>query len=111
MCTARAVLPFTRRSLKPQNPAAALICRYFASNGREQETSWREKEKHLKPDPPDTITANKGELGVGEMDGGKFKIEPLRRTGEDVVTMRARLLCMYYLVLCKDLLTANRPIP
>jgi hypothetical protein len=35
-----------------------------------------------------------GDLGVGEMDGGKFKIEPLRRTGEDVATMRARLLCM-----------------
>ncbi|KAI9855352.1 MAG: vesicle coat component [Trichoglossum hirsutum] len=69
-----------------------IYLRAYFSNGREQETSWREKEKHLKPDPPDTITANKGELGVGEMDGGKFKIEPLRRTGEDVVTMRARLL-------------------
>ncbi|KAI9763690.1 MAG: succinate dehydrogenase assembly factor 2 [Geoglossum simile] len=32
------------------------------------------------------------ELGVGEMDGGKFKITPLRRTSEDAATMRARLL-------------------
>lgn len=36
-----------------------------------------------------------GELGVGEMEGAKFKVEPLRRTGEDANTMRARLLCSY----------------
>lgn len=35
------------------------------------------------------------ELGVGEMTGGTFKIEPLRRTGEDANTMRARLLCSH----------------
>ena len=34
------------------------------------------------------------ELGVGELQGAKFKIEPLRRTGEDGNTKRARLLCM-----------------
>ena len=33
------------------------------------------------------------ELGVGEMEGAKFKVEPLRRTGEDGNTIRARLLC------------------
>ncbi|KAL2071426.1 hypothetical protein VTL71DRAFT_12661 [Oculimacula yallundae] len=33
-----------------------------------------------------------GEMGVGEMEGAKFKVEPLRRTGEDPNTMRARLL-------------------
>ncbi|KAH8599281.1 Flavinator of succinate dehydrogenase-domain-containing protein [Bisporella sp. PMI_857] len=32
------------------------------------------------------------EMGVGEMQGAKFKIEPLRRTREDPNTMRARLL-------------------
>lgn len=40
---------------------------------------------------PDT-DAN-SELGVGEMEGAEFKVEPLRRTGEDGNTMRARLLC------------------
>lgn len=35
------------------------------------------------------------ELGVGEMEGASFKVEPLRRTGEDANTMRARLLCTY----------------
>ncbi|KAJ5082768.1 hypothetical protein N7532_011811 [Penicillium argentinense] len=34
----------------------------------------------------------KPELGVGEMEGITFKVEPLKRTGEDVTTTRARLL-------------------
>lgn len=34
-----------------------------------------------------------GEVGVGELEGAKFKIEPLRRVGEDDKTKRARLLC------------------
>lgn len=38
------------------------------------------------------------ELGVGEIEGAKFKVEPLRRTGEDINTMRARLLCPLYRV-------------
>ena len=33
------------------------------------------------------------DLGVGEIEGGSFRVEPLRRTGEDVNTMRARLVC------------------
>ncbi|KAJ6440385.1 TPR repeat protein [Purpureocillium lavendulum] len=33
-----------------------------------------------------------GELGVGELQGAKFRIEPLRRVGEDPETTRARLL-------------------
>jgi hypothetical protein len=33
------------------------------------------------------------DLGVGELEGAKFKVEPLRREGEDPATMRARLLC------------------
>ncbi|KAE9982103.1 hypothetical protein EG328_011206 [Venturia inaequalis] len=32
------------------------------------------------------------DLKVGEIEGGSFRVEPLRRTGEDVNTMRARLL-------------------
>lgn len=35
------------------------------------------------------------ELGVGEMEGAQFKVEPLRREGEDPATMRARLLCPF----------------
>lgn len=33
------------------------------------------------------------DLEVGELQGATFKIEPLRRVGEDPATMRARLLC------------------
>ena len=33
------------------------------------------------------------ELEVGEIEGGTFRVEPLRRTGEDINTIRARLLC------------------
>lgn len=35
------------------------------------------------------------ELDVGEMEGAKFRVEPLRRTGEDDNTLRARLLCPF----------------
>ena len=52
------------------------------------------------------------ELDVGEMEGAKFKVEPLRRTGEDGNTLRARLLCpfnyLHYLeFLCTRLLTRS----
>jgi len=36
------------------------------------------------------------EMGVGELEGASFKIEPLRRIGEDGNTMRARLLCSHF---------------
>lgn len=35
----------------------------------------------------------KPDLEVGEMEGITFKVEPLKRKGEDATTMRARLLC------------------
>lgn len=41
-----------------------------------------------------------GELGVGELQGATFRIEPLRRVGEDASTMRARLLCMKKSTMC-----------
>ena len=40
------------------------------------------------------------DLEVGEMEGAKFKVEPIRRTGEDGNTMRARLLCPFLYNLC-----------
>lgn len=50
------------------------------------------------PGDPDKVSHHasssaRGEWGVGEMEGATFRIEPLRRTGEDLPTMRARLLC------------------
>jgi hypothetical protein len=43
------------------------------------------------PGDPDNVSPS--ELAVGEMEGASFRVEPLRRTGEDIITMRARLLC------------------
>ena len=37
------------------------------------------------------------ELNVGEIEGGSFRVEPLRRTGEDANTVRVRLLCKPHL--------------
>jgi hypothetical protein len=48
-----------------------------------------------KGDPENESKAAQADLGVGEMEGGKFRVEPLRRTGEDENTMRARLVCKY----------------
>ena len=33
------------------------------------------------------------DFDVGEIEGGSFRVEPLRRTGEDIQTMRSRLTC------------------
>ncbi|OHE91560.1 hypothetical protein CORC01_13157 [Colletotrichum orchidophilum] len=73
-----------RRALRPARhlrvaaPAAAplVLRRCFADN---------------KP-PIYTESAVNSELGVGEFEGIKFRVEPLRRKGEDERTMRARLL-------------------
>lgn len=47
--------------------------------------------------PPPIDPPSGGEMGVGELEGAKFKIEPLRRVGEDDSTMRARLVCKFSL--------------
>lgn len=46
-----------------------------------------------KPAPESGVNAD---LEVGEIEGGTFRVEPLRRTGEDANTMRARLLCSWF---------------
>ena len=45
------------------------------------------------------------ELKVGEIEGGSFRVEPLRRTGEDANTTRARLLCKPCMMIEVTLLT------
>lgn len=42
---------------------------------------------------PAPESGTNAELKVGEIEGGSFRVEPLRRTGEDANTMRARLVC------------------
>lgn len=43
-----------------------------------------------KPAPDAGVNAD---LEVGEIEGGTFRVEPIKRVGEDLRTMRARLLC------------------
>ncbi|EGE77603.2 TPR repeat protein [Blastomyces dermatitidis ATCC 18188] len=50
------------------------------------------KMEHMTGTSMKTDGGRKPELGVGEMEGITFKVEPLRRQGEDITTMRARLL-------------------
>ena len=40
-------------------------------------------------------TGPNAELDVGEIQGGTFKVEPNRRSGESKDTLRARLLCLF----------------
>lgn len=42
---------------------------------------------------PGPESGENADLDVGEIEGGTFRVEPLRRTGEDIRTMRARLIC------------------
>lgn len=49
------------------------------------------------------------DLDVGEIEGGAFRVEPLRRTGEDANTMRARLLCQCLSSIPRSMLTIHRP--
>ena len=41
-----------------------------------------------------SAAGSKKELDVGELEGASFKVEPKRRSGEDLNTLRARLLCL-----------------
>ena len=65
----------------------------FTPKDRVPENTDRMTGHSQKGKPTDGPNAELGELEVGEMEGTKFKVEPLRRTGEDGNTMRARLLC------------------
>ncbi|KAG8168692.1 hypothetical protein KVR01_001441 [Diaporthe batatas] len=70
----RALRPASRRILSARPVAAiAVPARWQSSNSG----------------PFDPVPGR--EMAVGELEGAKFRIEPLRRTGEDPETMRARL--------------------
>ncbi|KAL1875377.1 Succinate dehydrogenase assembly factor 2 mitochondrial [Diaporthe australafricana] len=74
MFTQRALCSASRRILaaRPVVAATAVQARWQHNSG-----------------PFDPVAGH--EMGVGELEGAKFRIEPLRRTGEDAETMRARL--------------------
>lgn len=78
MSIPRALRPASRRILSARPVAASA-----AAPARWQHSS--------NSGPFDPVPGH--EMGVGELEGAKFRIEPLRRTGEDAETMRARLTC------------------
>ncbi|KAH6652686.1 Flavinator of succinate dehydrogenase-domain-containing protein [Truncatella angustata] len=79
MAVLRTVL---RRAAAPRALMAA-AARPFSAG-----TSFAAKVSNAPPiDPP-----SRADIGVGELEGHEFKIEPLRRVGEDEKTMRARLV-------------------
>ncbi|KAF4837370.1 Succinate dehydrogenase assembly factor 2 [Colletotrichum tropicale] len=77
---ARSIRPAIRRLVAPRPATAAAAAPLVVQRGFAD-----------KP-PIYTEKAVDNELGVGELEGIKFRVEPLRRVGEDERTMRARLL-------------------
>ncbi|CAN8106284.1 unnamed protein product [Discula destructiva] len=76
----RALRPAARRMLASPLPLATIPARWQSRSSSSSSSSSA---------PIDPVV--QGELGVGELEGAKFKVEPLRRHGEDGETMRARL--------------------
>lgn len=77
----KAIRPSSRRILAARIPTLATA-----------PARWQSSSSSSAPFDP----VVKGELGVGELEGAKFKVEPLRRHGEDAETMRARLTCAFF---------------
>ncbi|KAK0658919.1 putative early meiotic induction protein 5, mitochondrial precursor [Cercophora samala] len=65
------------RAIRPPSASVPRLARPFSSS-------------KSSPDDPGSLPNH--ELDVGELQGAKFKIEPLRRVGEEPDVMRARLL-------------------
>lgn len=78
----RALRPGSRRILATRAPVLAAS----PATGV-QARRWQ----HSHGGPIDPVADH--EMAVGELEGAEFKIEPLRRTGEDTATTRARLTC------------------
>ncbi|KAK1754637.1 TPR repeat protein [Echria macrotheca] len=72
------------RTLTPRPVAVAAVATHLSSSTSSSRRS--QSSSSSSSQNPDR------DLEVGELQGAKFKIEPLRRTGETPETMRARLL-------------------
>ncbi|OTA70664.1 DUF339-domain-containing protein [Hypoxylon sp. EC38] len=72
--------PVARLSLFRRSLSNTRVLRVFPHNPPPMEP-------HKQRDP-----RKETDIGVGELEGTEFRIEPMRRTGEDDATMRARLV-------------------
>jgi hypothetical protein len=103
MSSVRLGLQLVRPSMVFARPISTTPFRMAAPGNAKEHPAAEEQRKGSVPENTGTMTGGtqkgapgsgpQSELGVGEMEGAKFKIEPLRRTGEDPNTTRARLLC------------------
>lgn len=81
-------------SLRALRPAAATFARASAAVRPATSVASRYVIAFSRSASNDSMDSQqKRDLDVGELQGATFKIEPLRRVGEDPATMRARLLC------------------
>ncbi len=91
MAPMRALVRCAARQLVRTRPPLAEAL--WSSPQRRASSSSSSSTTTTTPTPTPTPTPEPRELEVGELQGAQFKIEPLRRTGEDGATKRARLLC------------------
>lgn len=78
------------RALRPASRRVQLAARpILASTGAQARRQQQHSSNSHRGGPIDPVADH--EMQVGELEGAKFKIEPLRRVGEDAQTMRARL--------------------
>src|SRR4051794_619737 len=79
------------RGLRPATRGLSLLQATFSSR-LPLAAAPRFQQRAYVSDPINPDQENR-DLEVGELQGAKFRIEPLRRVGESPETMRARLLC------------------
>lgn len=77
-------------SLRSLRPAAATVRRAALLPHRLLTTTPRYSSTKAEPMP------SQGELDVGELQGIKFRVAPIKRVGENDDTKRARLLCTLF---------------
>ncbi|KAK2747342.1 succinate dehydrogenase assembly factor 2 [Myotisia sp. PD_48] len=74
------------------NPGRRYLSTSFQLNTNDGFNNSKYRKPSTTPDSGLVAGQTKPELAVGEMEGITFKVEPLKRTGEDDGTKRARLL-------------------
>lgn len=84
--------PSLHRALRPASRRVQLAARPILASTGAQARRQQQHSSTNRGGPIDPVADH--EMQVGELEGAKFRIEPLRRVGEDAQTMRARLTCM-----------------
>ncbi|KAI1473962.1 DUF339-domain-containing protein [Daldinia eschscholtzii] len=94
MASVAAVLPraILRSAQRPSIAATAATARLFVLRHPLSSTAAARAGFAHNPPPMEPHKQRSQDIGVGELEGTEFRVEPMRRTGEDDATMRARLV-------------------